>query len=88
VTCYCPFDAEQEPEALHLIAQDSQAHHGLLSVRLPAIKQTSLLVKKKLMRKSLDEENIPIAWVDVDVPSDGLWGTILECLHKASDQSF
>jgi len=38
--------------------------------------------------RQLDADNIPIAWVDVNVPSDGLWGTILERLNKASDQSF
>ena len=36
-----------------------------------------------IMRR-LDEEGVAEAWVDVDIPSTGLWRTILERLKKAS----
>lgn len=32
----------------------------------------------------LDAESVEEAWVDIDVPSDGLWRTILERLNKAA----
>lgn len=34
--------------------------------------------------RQLDEEDIPLAYVDVDVPQEGLWLTILERLKKAA----
>jgi len=34
--------------------------------------------------RNLDEERIETAWVDMDMPDEGLWQTILERLNKAS----
>lgn len=36
--------------------------------------------------RQLDKEAIPLAWVDVDFPSDGLWITIAERLHRAASK--
>lgn len=37
--------------------------------------------------RQLDQENIPEAWVDINLPQEGLWLTLLERLHKASQSA-